>query len=162
MARVFTQPRRLGRLALVVDPDVRRAVVVGVMLCVFAHYVSFKRILSHQRIKDANTVTTILPNEAQLNEVACHYQGSALKLDSILSVLKDLIFLEDPIIFDHVSRAHPQILYAPGAVAVRVVAEHDVASAARLGLARTEKANSGHAVVKRLVAEHYVVRARTV
>ena len=63
----------------VVDPVIRRAasvradrIVVRVMLDVVEEDVSFNHILGRQRIKDANTVTTIPPNVIQLNDV-CDY-----------------------------------------------------------------------------------------
>jgi hypothetical protein len=106
MVRVFTQlSQPIVRLALVVDPEIggtARArtdrVVVRVMLSAFADDVSFNRILGRQRIKDANTVTTVPSNVIHLNDVYDYGSAargySGLKPDSILIVLKDFIFLD--------------------------------------------------------------------
>ena len=61
------------------------------MLGVVKEDVSFNRIFSRRRVKDTYTVTNVLSHEVQLNYV-CVYIG--LKLDSILSVLEHLIFLD--------------------------------------------------------------------
>ena len=61
-----------------------------VVLAAFADDVSFNRIVSRPRIKDANTITTVASNEVQLNGV-CDYGaersgyagGRALEPDSI-------------------------------------------------------------------------------
>ena len=61
------------------------------MLCVFPHDVLFDGISHRRRVKDSYTVSNVLSHEVQLNYV-CVYIG--LKLDSVLSVLKHLVFLD--------------------------------------------------------------------
>src|SRR5437762_13382818 len=104
--RVLAQLRPVLRHALVLNPEVRRAagaganrVVMRVVLSALADDVSFDRIVMRQRTKDANTVTTIPLNVIELNDICGNGQAargySWLKPDSVLSVLKHFIFLDE-------------------------------------------------------------------
>jgi hypothetical protein len=123
MVRVFTQKSQpIVRLALVVDPQVRRAArarterfVVRIKGSAFADHVSFNPIVARCYIDDVNTISLVLPNDVQLNDICvcivlepdsvtsvrpnevhlnevCVYVR--VKRDSILTVVKHLIFLD--------------------------------------------------------------------
>ena len=62
-----------------------------VMLYIFSHDVSYEPIPVRRRITNANPVTSVLSNQVQLNYVRVCI---GLKLDSILSVLKHVILLD--------------------------------------------------------------------